>query len=351
MTLRTRLLLGYGYLVVLILAVAGTSAFAFLHLSSGIDLVLDENFRTIRASMEMIESLERQDSETLAALLEGEADRSALDRLEGSFDAALRVAKRNVTEPEEPVVLERIEQDLAAFLAARNALIEERPAAPLAAYNRRVFPLFSRIKGEIFDLLEINQRAMIRAEREARETALQAGAVLGVLVAIGLVSFVILARAMQRTILGRIDELKRGIEAIATRDPRRRLREEGSDELMIVARRMNELLDRHQRVESRLEGQVRQERQLVLGLVERLGPQTAVYGLAGNRMAGTERPDSSVRRWIRSVGRSRMEGWEPGGEGIDERIVEDEGSGPKVRLLAVDGVRPVGWLVEWPSEG
>lgn len=351
MTLRTRLLLGYGYLVVLILAVAGTSAIAFLHLSSGINVVLDENFRTIRASMEMIESLERQDSETLAALLEGQVDSQALARLEASFDAALRVAQGNVTEPEEPVVLERIERDLAAFLAARNALIEERPEAPLAAYNRRVFPLFSRIKGEVLHLLEINQRAMIQADREARETALQAGAVLGVLVAVGLVSFVLLARVMQRTILGRIEELRRGIEAIATRDSRRRLREEGADELTVVARRTNELLDRHQRAESRLEGQVRQERQLVLGLVERIGPETAVYGLAGNRVAGIERADSSVRRWIRSEGRTRTEGWQPGGEEIEERIAGDEGTAPRVRLLTVGGVRPVGWLVAWSPGG
>lgn len=351
MTLRSRLLLGYGYLVVLVLAVAGTSALALLHLSSGIDVVLEENFRTIRASMEMIESLERQDSETLAALLEGEADREALTRLEHSFEEALAMARGNVTEPEEPAVLARIERERVAFLAARDALIEARPEAPLAAYNRRVFPLFSRLKAAVFDLLEINQRAMARADREARETALQAGAVLGVLVAIGLVSFVILARVMQRTILGRIDELKRGIEAIASHDPRRRLREGGADELTVVARRTNEVLDRHQRAESRLQGQIRQERQLVLGLVERLGPGATVYDLAGNRLAGVERPDSSVRRWIRSEGRGRLEAWESGGEGIDETIVDGDEPGPNVRLVAVDGVRPVGWLVQWPSGG
>lgn len=350
MTLRTRLLLGYGYLVALILAVAGTSALAFLQLSSGIDVVLDENFRTIRASMKMIESLERQDSETLAALLEGQADREALARLEDSFEEALRAARGNVTEPEEPVVLGRIERDLAAYLAARNALIEARPEAPLVAYNRQVFPQFNRIKAGVIDLLEINQRAMIRAEREARETALQAGAVLGVLVAVGLVSFVILAQLMQRTILSRIDELRRGIEGIATRDPRRRLREEGADELTAVARTTNEILDRHQSVESRLQGQLRQERQLIIGLVERQGAGAAVYGLAGNRVAGAERSDSSVRLWIRSEGRSRLETWDPGVEQIDEKIADGEAPGPSVRLLAIEGVRPVGWLVEWPPE-
>lgn len=351
MTLRTRLLLGYGYLVVLILAVAGTSAVAFLHLSSGIDVVLDENFRSIRASMEMIESLERQDSETLAALLEGDVDRDALGRLETSFEEAFRVARGNVTEPEEPLILERIERDLATFIAARNALIEERPEAPLAAYNRRVFPLFSRIKSEVLHLLEINQEAMVQADREARQTAHQAGAVLGVLVAVGLVSFILLARVMQRTILGRIDELKRGVEAIATRDPRRRLREEGADELTVVARRINELLDRHQRAESRLEGHVRQERQLVLGLVERFGPEATVYGLAGNRVAGSDDVDPAVRRWIRSEGRTRLEKWEPDAEAIEERVAGEEGPAPKVRLLTVSGVRPVGWLVEWTPEG
>lgn len=352
MSLRTRLLLAYGYLVALILAVAGISAIALLHLSSGINVVMEDNFRSIRASMEMIESLERQNSETLAALLEGEADRGTLARLEASFYDALRIAQGNVTEPEEIPVLERMEKDFAAFVSARDALIAERSATPLASYNQQVSPRFARVKEDVLQLLEINQRAMIQAERRASETATQAATALGFLVALGLVSFVVLARVMQRHVLGRLEELGRSIEAIATRDRGRRLREEGDDELTHVARRMNELLDRHQREESRLQGLVRQERQLALGLVDRLGPRVAAYDLAGNRVAGGDDGESAIRRWIRGEGRTWLENWNPGDGALDGPVTGKSGSVEgTAELLVANGVRPVGWLVHRSSDG
>ena len=79
MRIRTRILVGYGYLVGLLVLGAASAAIGFQQLGAAIDRVLAENIDSVRASIAMLESLERQDSATLRLLIEGEPRSEALD--------------------------------------------------------------------------------------------------------------------------------------------------------------------------------------------------------------------------------------------------------------------------------
>ena len=135
MTLRFRLLFGYGYLVALVLVAAGSALLGFLQLSAGIGVVLEENVKSIGAAMRMIEALDGQHGGTLAALVEGrppDAGTAADDR---TFRDALAVALANVTEEAEPDVLAAIERDYAAYRRACEELLAARPERPVGAYE------------------------------------------------------------------------------------------------------------------------------------------------------------------------------------------------------------------------
>lgn len=196
MTLRLRLLLGYGYLVGLLLLATGSAMLGFFHLSESVDVILEENFNSITAAMRMLEALERQDSATLAALLEGRGEVPEMEAHEEAFLAALEAAEGNVTEEAERPLLERLRRDFMAYREARDRLLAAQPASPLRAYNTRVFPVFSTAKSQVFELLDLNHQAMVEADREARQAALQNGAWLGFLVAVALISLVFLSRAL-----------------------------------------------------------------------------------------------------------------------------------------------------------
>lgn len=346
MTLKVRLLLGYGYLVALLLLAAVGAMLGFLELSAGIDLVLEENLKSIEATMGMIDALERQDSATLAALIEGDTEVVELEAFEADFAAALAVALGNVTEEEEPPVLAAIEGRFADYRRERDALLAAQPERPLAAYNRRVFPLFSQVKGGLFRLLEINQGAIVEADREAKETAVQNGAWLGFLATIALVSLVLLSRAMQRQILSRLEELKEGTATITHGDLSLRLRERGSDELTAIAHHFNQVLDQRQQVERRLAGRLAQERRLVLGLVEHLGPGAVLYELSGERLAGDDPRDrwSAVEDWLREEGRRRLTDTPDFTEPVRESVELGDGATAELRLLTTGPGRPVAWL-------
>jgi HAMP domain-containing protein len=347
MTLRVRLLLGYGYLIGLLLLTAVSALLGFLRLSESVDVVLEDNYATIRASLDMLEALERQDSATLAALLEGDAETGMAAHEEG-FMEALGRAEGNVTEEAERPALTALRELFSVYRGERQALIAERPERPLRDYNERVFPAFQEVKHKVLQVLEINQQAMIEADRRAKATAVQNGAWLGFLVAVALVSLVFLSRALQRGLLARLDALRRGMAAIAGGDARRRLRADGQDELGRLGRHFNDLLDRLQATEARYQGRLAQERRALLGLVEALGGDgVAVYDASGRLLAsggasGSE-PPVAVGRWIGERGGEDGEA-EGGGEQLTAGEVEAGGAVWRLERLTTARGRPSGWL-------
>lgn len=341
MTLRLRLLLGYGYLVALLLLAAGSSMMGFLYLSAGIEVVLEENLFSIGSAMTMIDALERQDSATLAALLEpGTSDEGELAAHDAAFEEALREASANVTEEGESEVLEEVRGAFASYRQARGRLLAARPPSPLAAYNREVFPRFAAVKAAVIDLLALNQEAMFAADRAARQRAVQNGTWLGFLVVVGLISLVFLSRVMQRRILRPIERLVRGIDALGA--GHRRLHEVGEgDETARISRQVNRLLDRLDELRGQSQGRLAQERRLVQGLIASV-PDISLYSLGGDLLAGEPSPDALAERmtaWMGDEGRRRVDAVDR-----DPVVIEAEDEAAELTLVVAPGERPVGWL-------
>ncbi len=347
MTLRLRLLLGYGYLVGLVLVAAGSALFGFLQLSAGIGRMMEENFETLAAATRMMEAIERQDSATLEALLEAQPPGAEMTEHERAFADALERAFEVVTEPEEAEVLRALDRHYQAYRQAREALLAAPPERPLSVYEREVAPRFLDVKIGLFRLLDVNQRAIADAERRSRQTALANGAWLGALVAASLFSFVFLSRAMQRQILSRLEDLRCSSEAVAEGDTRRRLLDHADDELGQVASAVNRLLDRLQQTEGRAGAQVRAERRTSLALLASYGPGAAVFDLDGRLLAGEidEATEDAVCDWAREEGKRRLErAGEPGAPGVGAVAAELPG-GLTATLLRPPAGAPVGWLV------
>lgn len=351
MSLRIRILLGYGYLVVLLLLAAVGALLGFFHLSAGIDAVLEENFASVRAAMAMVERLERQDSLTLANLAgrRGTAELAQeTKRLDGEFLAALGRSEANVTEPGEEEILVAIRSSFEAYRGVRRELLSSAPEAPLAAYDQEVFPAFTEAKNAVVRLLEVNQQAMFRADREARRSAVRNGTWLGFLVALALVSLVLLSRALQRDLLRRLDALRGGLEAVVAGAGQRRLDDRGDDELAAIAGHVNAILDHHQRTEGRFQGRLARERQLVLALVLAMEDGSEIFDLSGQLAAGDPGPTPrrrAVSEWIAGEGRDRLED-----QGTVRAEVEAHGRKMALRLLRA-GRRPVGWLATPVGDG
>jgi HAMP domain-containing protein len=369
MTLRSRLLLAYGYLVMLVFLAAGGAVLGFLHLSSGIDRVLEENFTSIRSAMEMLDILERQDSALLVALLEGKTAIEKGEERNTAFEESLEAAATNVTEDQESGTLIEIGRAYEAFDQAGAELLLQAPERPLAAYNARVLNLFFAAKESVRNLLRINQDAMIRAGRDARRQALQNGAWLGFFVILALVSLIFLSRSLQRDVLARLAELRNGTQAVIAGDTDRRLYDAGDDELALIARGVNRLLDDRQSTEARLRARLTTERRILLGLCHELVPEGALFDLSGDLVAsgralsqGGELPVATITQEIRAWQKSDRESpcskadvrARNGGPRTSREgdlapdtlsTLEHDGRTILLELLHDGAERPVGWLV------
>ncbi len=349
MTLRIRLLLGYGYLIALHLLTAVSSAAGFYHLSKGIDRVLKENFESIDAAMGMQEALERQESAVLVIMLEPAVGSDALALADAAFDRELARARGNVTQKREGDILDLLQQSYTAYRAARNQYLLEHPEeAAYGQYRDRTAGLFQGVKNQVFSLMELNQQGMLDADHRARRTAMQNSVMLGVMVVVAMLSLLVLLRRFQEGFLLRLHDLRDTTEAIARGESKRRLPQFGSDELGLIAKRLNETLDAHSRTVNELQGMINQSKELLLGTLSGLKEKVALFGLDGavhatNLPPKEEKDLLDVSQWIEKKGKPILKDVRKGNKMVPASVRCGE-TQAEVQLLLAGEHRPVGWL-------
>src|ERR1051325_3813833 len=134
MSLRFKLLFSYLIFVGALVVLGGWSAWRLREMGSVSRLIISNNYDSVVAAQEMKESLERQDSAALFALL-GARDRAVAQLREhrARFDANFQKAATNITEAGEPQAIEAIRADretyyqmFDAFLAKGNSIESSR---------------------------------------------------------------------------------------------------------------------------------------------------------------------------------------------------------------------------------
>lgn len=356
MTLRTRLLIAYGYLVLLVIAVAGTATAGFFDLGGRIQTVLDKNVQSLEATTDLMETLERQDSATLSALLKARADTSDLDRANDEFRAALADSKATATDDAERDIVARIERDYAEYRDAREALLSEKQLSkkihrPLAAYEARVFPKFEAVKTDVQKLLEHNQEAIVEADRQSQSRSTQYGAAMAALVAVGLLSFLVLRRSLQRRLLDRLAEIEDVADAVASGNLKRRFRVDIHDELGTAGEQLNQTLDEYAELERHVDGRLAEMKQNILGLFDSFDVEGAFFNADGRLVASTidfsapELPEGA-RETISAAGQKLVAKRD---EAKTTTVELADGTHFELRLAYARGKRLVGWMAR-PSD-
>ena len=130
MNLRTKLLLGYLIFVAALVVLGGWSAWRLREMGGVSRRIISNNYDSVVAAQEMKESLERQDSAALFALL-GARDKAMAQLREhrARFDANFQKAENNITEVGEPEAIETIRRDRDTYYQLFDAFIAKLNAA------------------------------------------------------------------------------------------------------------------------------------------------------------------------------------------------------------------------------
>lgn len=178
MNLQAKILSGYVTSLALVVLIGLWGVFNLQRLGQASDEILQENYLSIRAANGMIDALERQDSATLILLLDDSNSGLTLFRdNEVSFLQWLGRAKDNVTQPEEPEALAKIEANYQAYLASIDGLRAAKgldSAAYEQTYDKTVRPAFQAVRDAATQLRNINQEAMTDASDRTSQVSKQA---------------------------------------------------------------------------------------------------------------------------------------------------------------------------------
>ena len=182
MSLRTKLLLSYLIFIAALVVLGGWSAWRLRDMGSVSRRIISNNYDSVVAAQEMKESLERQDSAALFALL-GAHDKAMVQLREhrARFDTNFQKAANNITEIGEPEALETIRRDrhayyqmFDAFLARLNAGVSgarREEASERNEYFTHLEPQFNKLRADCEHLLQLNQRAMLAKSETAAGVA------------------------------------------------------------------------------------------------------------------------------------------------------------------------------------
>lgn len=246
LTLRKKILAGYGLALVLLIAVLVLGYVNLNRLGLASESILRENYRSIRAAERMIDAIERQDSGALLYLLgrrgQGvEQFRAAQNR----FQRWLARAQDNVTIEGEREVLSRIDSTYTAYSVAFTDLIEGGGpgAGDTVSYSEDLEPLFRAVRENLIELRNLNQETMFsasdRAQRIANRAKWSLGVAGGLVILIGLVFSTVLSRRITRP----LNRLTEAAASIAEGDYDVEVDEERSDELGELAGQFNEMAE------------------------------------------------------------------------------------------------------------
>jgi len=241
MSLRARLLTGYGIFIAALVALGAWSAWRLHDMGKVSRRIISENYDSVLAAQEMKESLERQDSAALFILL-GARERGLAQLREhrARFDQNFTTAAHNITEMGESAAIATIQRDRDVYYRRFEVFITNPTRDE---YFTQLEPQFNQLRADCEHLLQLNQRAMrFKAEAAAGVAQLwfyRTLLIAGVLVVAG----VLLAFWLAQQIVGPIRRLTESTVKIAGGDLNASVIVDSHDEVGILAAEYNRMAE------------------------------------------------------------------------------------------------------------
>ena len=272
MSLRSKLLFGYLVFVAALVVLGAWGAWRLREMGGVSRRIISNNYDSVVAAQEMKESLERQDSAAVFALL-GAHDKASAQLREhrARFDQSFQKAANNVTEIGEPAAIEAIRTDRDIYYQLFDAFmrrVEGATATPAPQAERReelsereeyftrLEPQFNKLRADCEHLLQLNQRAMLAKSEAAAGVAqlwfYRTLLIAGVLVAAGLY----LAFFLANRIIEPLQQLTASTVRIAGGDLNAKVTVTSRDEVGVLAAEYNRMAERIRQLRSSDMGQL-----------------------------------------------------------------------------------------------
>ncbi len=173
MKIRTKIFLGFLILSVMLATAGAYSIYELTSISLSVRKLLDENYKSITASKQMIEALEREDN-GLLLLLSGswEKGRSTLRDADQNFKQAFAVAADNITIPGEKKLIDQISAAYEKYTGywdrpTGGMTLEDN----LSWYFKEIHRQFEETKSIVQELMSLNDAILYQTASDLQNRA------------------------------------------------------------------------------------------------------------------------------------------------------------------------------------
>jgi NtrC-family two-component system sensor histidine kinase KinB len=247
-TFRTKILLGYGASLLLIIVVLSWAVVLILRLGRASESILRENYQSIQAAENMIDAAERQDSATLLILLGYEPQgASEFRENETLFLQWLGRAKDNITIPGEKEIIYTLEKAYARYLieiSNLQLLYRSDRLKAANAYHEVVLPLFRSIRDTCIKLRDLNHETMYATSNRANKISVQAVFSISVIGGASVLLVIVFSLFLSHLISRPVTELKEAALQVAQGNYDVKVPVRGSDELALLATQFNLMVEK-----------------------------------------------------------------------------------------------------------
>jgi two-component system, NtrC family, sensor histidine kinase KinB len=251
MTLKKKILTGYGVAFVLMGLVVTWAVANLIALGRATDAILSENYRSILAAENMVDALERQDSGMLI-MFWGDTGKGVTQfrENEAHFLEWLARAQDNITIQGEKELVKTIEDSYAVYRLAFLKLTDLRdpaqssPPPSISTYQDAVYPVFEKVREACIGLRHLNEQTMYAASAEAGYVARRAIWSTALVAAVALIVALMFSLFLVERIVGPIRRFMEASRKISAGDYAVQIPVETRDELGWMAGEFNQMASR-----------------------------------------------------------------------------------------------------------
>ncbi len=252
LSIRTRLTLGFGLLIVLLMAVASIGFVELVQVSRNTEIIVQDRLVKLKLAQSIENEINRQSRALRTALIARDAQvvSGELEKVEKSapiIQVALDRLQATIYTEEGKRALQRLQTARQAFKAEETILMgmirDRRIEQAREELVGRLLPLQNEYLQSVEALTEVQSRAINQYAIEAAEAAALAERWIVILSVLAVLLAVLVALAILRSILKPMALLRSGMKAVEqTSDFSRRIPVTGRDEVGQTCQAFNDLL-------------------------------------------------------------------------------------------------------------
>lgn len=243
--LRGKILLGFGLVLLILLIIFSVSLSSLLKLGKASDAILKQNYLSIEAMNQMLDSIEQH-----YRLLYDYSLTNRVANLEKMLDEQLRfeewllIEKGNFTEKGEALAAKNLEQSYRLYLINVQSLLQQNNLTATEKddlLHSKIRPNLNKVRQYCTQIMQVNQSTMFNSSNTAKLIARKATFSLILIGILGIILAIVFSLSLSSVIVRPLKNMMRALEKIAGGDYTVRIDYQATDELGVVSSEFNHM--------------------------------------------------------------------------------------------------------------